>query len=602
MKELIFSVEQIFDTKSKDGALSQYDCYKYHIPAYQRGYKWSSDTNGAVSVLLDDLWEAFQNHNSNSNNPRDYYLQYITVKETEIYNNGKKERVLEVIDGQQRLTTLSILISVLAYINNSSHNISSDKLHYAIRENFLENYIYNHEGLSSILKCLSWKEFIKEHSDLNKQDIFYLYKAAVRCYDVFNIEKDHAIEQDEQKNELLDFISFLYQRVRIILNSVERNIESETVFKNLNSNKVPLTEAELIKGWFITKVGRENKDTKHFKEILEIRANIGKEWDDISHWANSDEIQSFYFNGIHGMHSLLELTAKSLDQHAINDNKSYPLFNYFQKHKDIVSAYIQLKRIYSLLKDWYTRDDLYNLIGFCFFVKGNSKKNPQPFLIECLKHSNIGKFKSFLETKKSKLLECDNFSELRYGDNQYDHKIHAILLSLSVFPKFSNNRKTLRFNFHQFDTQNWTLEHVFPQNPEGKGQDLDKRQKELVSKMLGDKLSLKYSTILEKESRSDEEKRELSHALRGLKHLNSIGNLCLLSGSDNSSNGCKFFLDKRENILALIQKGSFVPKHTFDLFSKMIPGMAKSENEWSSDDIDDHAEYIKSQIMVGQVL
>ena len=68
-------------------------------------------------------------------------------------------------------------------------------------------------------------------------------------------------------SELLeDFYVYLLNNVKIIVNSVEKHIESETVFKNLNSNKVPLTEAELIKGLLITKVGRANNNIKGFTD------------------------------------------------------------------------------------------------------------------------------------------------------------------------------------------------------------------------------------------------------------------------------------------------------------------------------------------------
>ena len=72
MKELIFSISEIFDSVSPSGALSQYECSRYHIPAYQRGYKWGADASGAVTLLLEDLWKAF------TEGKEEYYLQYIT--------------------------------------------------------------------------------------------------------------------------------------------------------------------------------------------------------------------------------------------------------------------------------------------------------------------------------------------------------------------------------------------------------------------------------------------------------------------------------------------------------------------------------------------
>jgi hypothetical protein len=74
MKELIFSLKDVFNAETSSGCLSQYEASCYHIPAYQRGYKWCSEPGGPVPVLLPDLLSAFEKKES------ECYLQYITVK------------------------------------------------------------------------------------------------------------------------------------------------------------------------------------------------------------------------------------------------------------------------------------------------------------------------------------------------------------------------------------------------------------------------------------------------------------------------------------------------------------------------------------------
>ena len=90
----------------------------FMIPAYQRGYKWRSEGgNSQVEVLLRDLFNAFDT------NRKRYYLQFITVKE------GLND--LEVIDGQQRLTTLTIFFSVFYNLTqHSTGNFVQQKLKY----------------------------------------------------------------------------------------------------------------------------------------------------------------------------------------------------------------------------------------------------------------------------------------------------------------------------------------------------------------------------------------------------------------------------------------------------------------------------------------
>src|SRR5262245_15422767 len=71
----------------------------YWIPAYQRGYRWSPLM---VTQLLDDLWEFIQTPDSG----QFYCLQPIVIKS---HMDGK----YEVVDGQQRLTTIYILLTFL---------------------------------------------------------------------------------------------------------------------------------------------------------------------------------------------------------------------------------------------------------------------------------------------------------------------------------------------------------------------------------------------------------------------------------------------------------------------------------------------------------
>lgn len=197
-----------------------------------------------------------------------------------------------------------------------------------------------------------------------------------------------------------------------------------------------------------------------------------------------------------------------------------------------------------------------------------------------------------LEKARLDLLPKEEIQELRYGGDD-DQVIHAALLYLNVFP--DGIRK--RFDFHLFETEKWTLEHIFPQSPEGKKNQLTPDQRELVIQMLGADLSDELNDILNKDSRNDHEKSIYYEALKSLGPLNSIGNMCLLSDRDNSSNGNKFFKEKRQNILELIQKGRFVPKHTFDVFSKMIPSLPDDNlSMWTREDIQVHQVYIFDSI------
>ena len=266
MADLIYSVRNIFNADNQDGCLTQHGASNYLIPTYQRGYKWASDDSGAVTILLNDLKKAF------ALKKKEYYLQYITVKETKDGNHT----ILELIDGQQRLTTLSILIAVVTSILEQK-DFANNKLDYAVRGDFFQKAI--HLDLNSYLAD-GWEEPV----DFS-QDMHYIISAAIRIKDFVN-------EIDDKEA----FFAFVADNVKIIVNVVDRG-DSERVFSNLNSNKVSLTEAELIKGILLTKVSRGEDKRKRFREITEERMKLGMLWDEMARWCNSPEVRNFYFNG-----------------------------------------------------------------------------------------------------------------------------------------------------------------------------------------------------------------------------------------------------------------------------------------------------------------
>jgi hypothetical protein len=338
------------------------------------------------------------------------------------------------------------------------------------------------------------------------------------------------------------------------------------------------------------------KSPKHYKEVLAERAGLGRKWDEISRWANQHEIRSFYFNQGDGMYQLLLLAAMRLEtkenklEKRIND-KDFPLFNFYNQYSDTKKLFKTLIQICTSLKDWFKDNEKYNLLGFCRFVKG-SIHNSLSFLKTCLEYKTKPTLIGFLSNTKDGFITTSDITTLRYSE--HINEIHAILLSLNVF----NDSLESRFNFHEFINKQWSLEHIFPQSPEGKKTILNDDQKQAVKNMLGNALTPEIEAILNKVERDEVEKLKYYSALQNLSDLNSIGNMCLLTSSDNSSNGCSFFKEKRANVLAFLRKGSFVPAHTFDVFSKMIPTLESNDLEtWCVDDIKKHTEYIAETLI-----
>ena len=88
--------------------------FEYHIPGYQRPYAWTEDETGD---LFNDLYGFFQTENTEN-----FFLGSIVLIKDE------QDRYADVIDGQQRLTTLSILFAVLAdTFDNEDYKVDCKK-------------------------------------------------------------------------------------------------------------------------------------------------------------------------------------------------------------------------------------------------------------------------------------------------------------------------------------------------------------------------------------------------------------------------------------------------------------------------------------------
>lgn len=615
MKELVFNIKNIFSTDASEGCLGQYDASIYHIPAYQRGYKWASlKPTDAIPVLMNDLWEAFKS--SKNSKRKEYYMQYITVKKT------SNENHLEVIDGQQRLTSFSILLSVLNLFVENETNSIKDKLEYAIREDFFNNYIYDKDKLILFLATIWDKKtgININGKDINKQDVFYLHGAAQYI-------NNFLIEEHIQP-ELNQFNEFILNYVKIIVNEIEPHIDSERVFRNLNSNKVGLTEAELIKGLLLTKAARttsEQVKQKHYREVLEIRTALGRQWDEITTWVNDKKVKHFFFsdnNKKFTEKSFNERIAKEFDnpKEEVTQEKAllllllsmtfnkdieikdsqYLLFNYFHKetksNNSSLELLVKLKEIYSILKDRYQNDKIYNLMGYLFFVEG-SRENKINFLSKNMYWSKEKLLSELIKDRNKHFPE--NLVDLKYGE--YNKEIHSVLLALSVF-ETAKEKTEIRFDYYNFrgTEKKWSLEHIFPQSPEGEWRGimhvLIEEEKEEILKMIGENYEglEEVKKVLSLPERDIESKAIYYNALQKT-GINSLGNMSLLTLPANSSNGCAMFKLKRDNVNEMIQNGSFVPKHTFEIFNK-INIQSDSIVKWTKKDADNHFDYIVKTI------
>ena len=219
MDKLIYNVRQIFGEY-----LTFKGCSFYNIPEYQRGYKW---TAANVIQLLEDL-----KNFKKTDNDQFYCIQNITITK----QKHKDSWCMNVIDGQQRLTTLFILLSYLQ--RNMKDKIiipSANILKYSIRKSsdqFLRDNIFT----GSI-----WDNTIDTNTAQTK-DQYYMMAVADAIQGWF---RDNNLEA----KTILDYLVLIVNEVR--------PGDEETVFASLNGGKVDLGGADLVRAILITRVAKQ---------------------------------------------------------------------------------------------------------------------------------------------------------------------------------------------------------------------------------------------------------------------------------------------------------------------------------------------------------
>lgn len=257
----------------------------YRIPKYQREYTWGKRE-----------WDAF--FNDVMDNESGYFFgSYICV------NNGSiKGTVLEVIDGQQRLTTLTILFSVLynklfalkdsmdeeeqndlANLRRMLTNKKTSKSAYGERKTEFTQRLKLQKQNSNdedYLYMLSTNGIIteKRHKPSN-----YGNRRIAKAYRYFVKLIDEKIEEEKNSNSEFDEILFLFSVSDKFRNSilvgieVDSNKDAYMLFESLNHRGIPLSALDLIKNTLISHAGDETEAENSYEIWKQILINIGQD-------------------------------------------------------------------------------------------------------------------------------------------------------------------------------------------------------------------------------------------------------------------------------------------------------------------------------------
>lgn len=610
--------------------------YQFSIPSYQRGYRWESTEAGGedeqeakqVDDLLNDLTYFVT---SNPHKKANYYLQPLKVK-PRLLADGSYE--WDVLDGQQRLTTMLLVLKCLKERLYGGQQFGLYELKYANRKQLDFNRI-------TFDRASADYDFPMANENL---DSYYVRKAKDRIERWYDNELSNNPSLSDKFKEMLFYpdetrgvnsspalrAKFIWYNVQALqpgapqLNgNRQHDIE---VFNRLNRGKISLTDSELIKALFLLCI----KVAPAYGSSLLTPETLVRKWDDMGKKFQNEEFWNMIAPKGADYSNRLDLLFDFIKDCSGNGKGSAYRFYYKKMHGLLTSPDInkveelwtEVKQYFDTLCKWHENVHKHNFIGYLI-------ENGEDL-------ANIYSSPD-LETKIRKGLGLENVDEidtLRYYDNEGYKKIRKVLLLFNVLTcdKFGQ-----KFPFNLYRDNTFDVEHVNSQtdNPIEK---IDEKiawvKQQAIPCLWIDRNETDTNGILTSGAREARDlitegvqflrdvklnnNRDTGSKFKGYRtaveyyyasgnrntgmfEKDAIGNLALLNSSINREYKNALFPQKLRTLKRSDQEGVYIPLCTKYMFLKYYSNpqanvSAFSMMRWRQEDQDEYTEAIKESI------
>ncbi len=518
----------------------------FFVPKYQRGYRW---TESQVRTLMNDLWE-----NCKQETQKEYCLQPVVVRK-------RGEADYELIDGQQRFTTILILLSYIK--RNFLPRVAIDyKLEYETRE-------ATSEFLSNITEKRAQENI----------DFYHIYNAD-KCIDTWLKE---TCEDNENKMyaALMVLFPYIQEKVKVIWYEVGDEEDPVALFTRLNIGRIQLTNAELVKALLLIKSVDDNqKDTRQERAI---------QWDNIEKELSGEKNELWYFlttKDASAYPTRIELLFDMMACKAPGEREKHFTFFWFEKEikeYGVTAIWEKIQQCFLQIKEWYSDNVLYHKIGY-LIASGNRT------MVEIFQQAQGKRKSQFVNELDVMIAESINFKMKdgeTYQDLDYRRHYDEISRVLLLFNVESIIKEDVyqRFPFSKYNTLEWSLEHIHAQNSQG----LKTKVSQLlwIEKHIDSVKSVsedgKYDDLIKKmedvvntrdvnaRGSFDDLANMVTSALSedtNYDYIDTLSNMALLSKDDNSALNNSTFDVKRNMIVDMDRRGAFIPYCTKMVFLK----------------------------------
>ncbi len=525
----------------------------FYIPAYQRGYRWERTQ---VKTLLNDLYQCMEANGQE----KDYCLQPVVVQKKGVQKKGKLQ--YDLIDGQQRLTTIYILLRY------AHQNFETDYAH----QNFEPKFSFKYETRE---KTQAFLENMDPQLAQTNIDFFHIYQAYTTIKDW--LEETFPADTDSHLYKLCNYVK---EKVKVIWYEVGAEADPIVLFTRLNVGKIQLTNAELIRALFLSDTPNGMENRRKYEMAIQ--------WDDIEKQLRDDDGAFWAF-----------ITRKRAEDYPTRidilfdlmchkqDAEKDPLFTFFKmeerlKHSDRDSVWQEVINGFLQLKEWYKDNVYYHKIGYLIASGSNTMAD----LFDEARGKRKSEFKDRLDELIAESITWRTNDKDSYWDLDYHKDYNRICRILLLFNVQSiiSYRVRQRFPFNKYNNEEWSIEHIHAQNSEGLKTvelQLEWLQKHLPSlkAIHRDEPDNELVRAVEKTIddgrfiRSDFEDifRRVVNDLSDTTdtdYINTLPNLALLSCGHNTCLSNSTFDVKRNLIIKMDKSGEFIPYCTKMTFLK----------------------------------
>ena len=551
----------------------------FQIPDYQRPYSWVDDQ---VEQLWEDLLEAYENNKEDEALDSNYFLGSLIVV--------KKGKMEDVVDGQQRLTTLMILlctirqtypkINKLVDVNEFPDVVKMGKIKSCIADTNeltrlrLQTDVSQSSNVQELIfdENIDFSTYEKPSKKQIESDAKYRYKnTAVICY-------NHIKELGEEKTG--KFINYLMNQIKMIKITCFEESFAIKLFQVLNDRGMDLSAADIIKGYLLSGLVNDNHGREVFMHDLRMCEEWVKELDDSL--TDLFTYYEYYLLGSNPKKSLvdeLKILFKGKDSNTVlRDFKKFA-----EEYKAIYNSADKLISSFWYLPwgtywatmlitiehvDYKEKEELrlalrnFFYLNFIAGITLTSLKQTLFNIIVGIKNKESFKnLKALMDEKLKNLNIKDIVLSKLEGEVYFEGWLKAVLAVVEYY-----QTDEVEVAFISLDYKSLNVEHVYPQKPE-------------------------------------EDSPWVTMFPEGPEYLNTLGNLTLLSGTKNRSAQNfpfkdKIFiyqgLDRKGNKTATKQGQTTVYQISQKIVNDYKAGLYKKQ--WNEESVNDRFNWLCSNI------